>query len=192
MKFRLTQAEFEVYKAGRNAYFAEHPISTERLPDDEFAEQKRANRQNKVDLLTKLGYPGAPLTVSVGAVPEKVAVRMKKKRDERTPEVLALRRKIKEAGDWLIEQFPDCFVPSGLQPKVLKIGIIGDIKKKFFLSDAERELVEHALMAYRGRDLYYRALVLGAERIDLSGNVVGYVGEGDEGHIPARLLKAAA
>jgi sRNA-binding protein len=87
---------------------------------------------------------------------------------------LKLRRQIRAAGKWLASEFPNCFLAS--DPRPIKADVLRDIERQFNLTPGERDLIKHALMAYRTTSQYSAALRLpGAERIDLTGVAVSPV-----------------
>jgi ProP effector len=76
-----------------------------------------------------------------------------------------------EAMAKLMEQWPRVFADK--DPRPLKIGIFEDIvAAKTTLSSAE---IKAGIACYCGRPRYFRALVAGAQRIDLEGNSAGEV-----------------
>lgn len=79
---------------------------------------------------------------------------------------------------WLRRQFPKCFMPFGEPKKPLKIGIFDDILAIYGGSyKGFRYLLEGALRDYVHGETYLRAMVAGAIRVDLEGNVAGNVTE---------------
>jgi hypothetical protein len=93
-----------------------------------------------------------------------------------SPELAALRRKVRGVQKWLVKTFPDCFFDGGAK-KPLKVGIIADILERYQMTPEETYLLREAVGAYRLSDGYRRAYVLGAERVNLGGKVVAIVGE---------------
>lgn len=102
-----------------------------------------------------------------------------------SPELAALRRKARGVKGWLVETFPACF--SYTNCKSLKLGIINDILAMYRMTDEEAYLLREAVGAYRLDHEYRKGYVLGAERVNLSGKVVGIVGDGDEEFLNDRL-----
>ena len=73
----------------------------------------------------------------------------------------------------LVRRFPACFMPRGEPPKPLAMGIDAQ------LFEACPDIDRHALMFFLGEYTsaadYHRAMVVGAERVDLSGASAGVV-----------------
>ena len=70
----------------------------------------------------------------------------------------------------LITQLPNTF--SDKNPKILKIGIHKDLKEKTTLSS---NTIKHFLRKYCHAKKYIAALIEGAPRYDLEGNIAGHV-----------------
>lgn len=79
----------------------------------------------------------------------------------------------------LVERFPKTFVPQGtaIPKRPLKIGISHDLRKR--CPDLSSEAIACALSDYTRGSKYLDAMVVGAERVDLDGNPVGYVQDAD-------------
>jgi ProP effector len=75
----------------------------------------------------------------------------------------------------LCERWPKCFVMFPQRRKPLKIGIHKDIPADLI----EPEILKRALRFYVGNVGYLSAMKPGAARIDLNGDPVGEVSEGD-------------
>jgi sRNA-binding protein len=73
----------------------------------------------------------------------------------------------------LLIQYPQTF--SFAAPKPLKIGITRDLARRARKLIPASYILSHVLMKYTRRRAYKRALVAGAPRYDLNGNVVGKV-----------------
>jgi ProQ/FINO family len=93
-----------------------------------------------------------------------------------SPELAALRRKVRGVQKWLLRTFPDCFFKDGAE-KPLKRGIITDILERYQMTPEETYLLREAVGAYRLSHGYRKAYVLGAERVNLGGKVVAIVGD---------------
>jgi ProP effector len=89
----------------------------------------------------------------------------------------------------LAEFFPRTFSVYERRRKPLKLGIDQDIASALNGAATPGELAA-ALRHYTGNVFYLRALVAGAERIDLHGRPVGVVTNEDEAHAKQRLLAA--
>lgn len=81
----------------------------------------------------------------------------------------------------MVIQFPNCFVPKGAPKKPLKIGIEKDIRavaRQHFPMLSLR-LIRGFLSDYLTGHNYHLACATGAQRVDLDGNIAGFVSESD-------------
>ena len=77
-----------------------------------------------------------------------------------------------EARAYLHARFPKCFSAKGKEKRPLKIGIDKDL---FAAGGIPGWAIWRALQDYTSGPMYRRAMVEGAERIDLNGEPVGAV-----------------
>jgi ProP effector len=89
----------------------------------------------------------------------------------------------------LAERFPKCFKPIGETPLPFKVGIARDIFAA--APDLNPNDIANALAAYTSRAEYHAAMIAGAARVDLDGNVAGAVTISAAGHSARRLLRAS-
>ena len=82
------------------------------------------------------------------------------------------------------EHYPEVFNRNSVRP--LKIGIQEDIVADGKLSQGK---IKRALASYVRSPLYYKALKVGADRIDLKGEAAGKVSEQEAEHAKAMLKK---
>jgi len=68
----------------------------------------------------------------------------------------------------LQDKYPKCF---SKQPKPLAIGILKDVLAERIELEITRGQLQQFFHRYCGKDQYKQALVVGAERVDLEGNV---------------------
>jgi ProP effector len=85
----------------------------------------------------------------------------------------------------LCAAWPKAFT-NGPKPKPLKVGIHLDILSS---GRFEAETVSKMLAAYTGRPAYLKALKLGADRVDLEGQLCGRVETEDEEHAKVKLAR---
>jgi hypothetical protein len=89
----------------------------------------------------------------------------------------------------LVRRFPACFMPRGKPAKPLAMGI--DVQ----LFEACPDIDRHALMFFLGEYTsaadYHRAMIVEAERVDLSGAPVGVVTLSNAGHAKHKLKVAS-
>jgi sRNA-binding protein len=74
----------------------------------------------------------------------------------------------------LQEKYPKCF---SKPPKPLAIGILKDVLAECQALEITRGQLQQFFHRYCGKDQYKQALVVGAERVDLEGNVRSTVTE---------------
>ena len=74
----------------------------------------------------------------------------------------------------LQEKYPKCF---SKPPKPLAIGILKDVLAERQALEITRGQLQQFFHRYCGKDQYKQALVVGAERVDLEGNVRSTVTE---------------
>ena len=72
------------------------------------------------------------------------------------------------------EKYPNCFSKT---PKPLAIGILKDVIAECQVLEITRGQLQQFFHRYSGKDQYKEALVVGAERVDLEGNVRSTVTE---------------
>ena len=72
------------------------------------------------------------------------------------------------------EKYPNCFSKT---PKALAIGILKDVLAERQALEITRGELQQFFHRYCGKDQYKEALVVGAERVDLEGNVRSTVTE---------------
>jgi len=98
----------------------------------------------------------------------------------------SVRRRVRET---LVERFPKCFMPKGAIKRPLMVGIREQITARCpHLTEIE---VGIALRDYtRGNHKYRSQLFCGAERVNLDGEVVGYVSQ-EEAESAGRALMEA-
>ena len=72
------------------------------------------------------------------------------------------------------EKYPKCF---SKPPKPLAIGILKDVLAERIELEITRGQLQQFFHRYCGKDQYKQALVVGAERVDLEGNVRSTVTE---------------
>ncbi len=182
----LEAEEFAAYWAAVNAFKAEHGPHFEADPA-----QREAFGKLKASLLGDRFVPGCSVRLHD---PRAFALHKAKSEGlipafaphEASPELIALRRKVRGVRQWLVETFPNCFV-EGAAKKPLKVGIIRDILERYRMTSEEADLLREAVGAYRLSHGYRQAYVLGSERINLSGKVVAIVGEDDGDFLNDRL-----
>lgn len=105
-----------------------------------------------------------------------------------TSSLQARHRRKAEAGRKLLESvFPLCFLPRKMPKRPLKIRIDQDIR--LALPELARGDMALAMADYCGGPTYLRAMIVGAERIDLNGNPAGTV-TAEEAEYAAGRLKA--
>ena len=86
----------------------------------------------------------------------------------------------------LAELFPRTFVAAKHLPhRPLKVGIAADVRER--CPDIDRRVLSAALAAYAHRGAYLRAIVAGADRIDLDGVAAGQVTAAEAEHTVAVL-----
>ncbi len=93
---------------------------------------------------------------------------------------------------YLAEKFPKCFFIEG-EIKPLKIGLFQDLAEA--LADDEtvsKTQLRHVLRQYTANWRYLHSCVLGAERVDLEGNVAGIVEQEHVDNALARLNESKA
>jgi hypothetical protein len=103
--------------------------------------------------------------------------------------VVIRRAKIKSCRKWLNDTFPNCFTGYGQPKRPLKIGIVSDILQRYYMTGDEADLLRETVADYRSSFHYRQTYVIGAERINLNGKVIGIVGEDDKGYLPVHLVK---
>lgn len=87
----------------------------------------------------------------------------------------------------LVAMFPFCFAASGEPKRPIKIGIRQDIMAR---TDAFTSLELYCgLGHYTNKPSYLRAMIEGADRIDIDGNPAGVVSAADEEHAKAGLRR---
>jgi sRNA-binding protein len=72
------------------------------------------------------------------------------------------------------EKYPKCF---SKPPKPLAIGILKDVREECQVLEITRGQLQQFFKRYCWKDQYKQALVVGAERVDLEGNVRSTVTE---------------
>ena len=72
------------------------------------------------------------------------------------------------------EKYPNCFSKT---PKALAIGILKEVLVERQVLEITRGELQQFFHRYCGKDQYKEALVIGAERVDLEGNVRSTVTE---------------
>ncbi|OOF68354.1 RNA chaperone ProQ [Rodentibacter caecimuris] len=94
--------------------------------------------------------------------------------------------------EYLAEKFPRCFILEG-EAKPLKIGLFQDLAE--ILKDdekASKTQLRHALRQYTSNWRYLAVCREGAERVDLEGNVSGFVDAEHAAHAAQQLAESKA
>lgn len=106
----------------------------------------------------------------------------------RHPETIERRKRVRKIAEATVrvfcEQFPNAFTASGA-PSALKIGIDKDLRQR--CEGISQNHIRFAMRSYTGAKRYLSAIVAGASRVDLDGNVTGAVSVAAEAHAKARL-----
>jgi hypothetical protein len=115
--------------------------------------------------------PSMPVKPQASAVQRMRAKPPKPRRP--SPAAEAMRERADRTRVDLARRFPACFVPKGAPTKPLLIGIAEQLYAA--CRDLDRHDLANMLANYTSEASYYQATIAGAERIDLSGAVVGIV-----------------
>lgn len=85
-------------------------------------------------------------------------------------------------------KYPKCF---SKPPKPLAIGILKDVLAEREVLEITRGQLQQFFHRYCGKDQYKQALVVGAERVDLEGNVKSTVTEKEVAFLKTKAVQSS-